>query len=74
MPKRIYVGNLPREMTERELLNTFSKFGKVESVELSGGSAVVTMESGSKDAIFSLHQKEMDGRKISVRESRTTRR
>ena len=66
MPKRIYVGNLPRTITKRELTKVFNKYGTVESVTLTSGSAVVVMTSGGDTAITSLHQKDMGGRTISV--------
>lgn len=66
MPKRIYVGNLPRTITSRDLSKAFSRYGTVESVNLTAGSAVIVMTSGGDTAIKSLHQTDMGGRTVSV--------
>ena len=77
MPKRIYVGNLPPSTTERDVRQLFSRFGSVESVELSvdprtgqlKGFGFVEMETGADEAIRNLNQKELDGKKLNVNEA-----
>ncbi|MDP3878883.1 MAG: RNA-binding protein [Dehalococcoidales bacterium] len=77
---KIYVGNLPFDVTEDELTAEFSNYGKVESVaipsdRLSGrprGFAFVEMASSSEAeaAIAGLNGKTLKDRTIVVNESR----
>ena len=71
MSKRIYVGNLQKSITQDALVKMFGKYGEIERVELSTGSAVVVMADGSKKAIQALHQKRVDGIRIIVKEETT---
>ena len=66
MEKRLYVTNLPKTATVRDLTRAFSAYGTVESVNITAGSAVVTMSSGGDTAINALDKTEMGGRRISV--------
>ena len=78
--KKLYVGNLPFEMTEDELGNEFSKFGTVTEVKIitdrdtgrSRGFAFVSMENDSDadSAIASLNNQDLGGRKAMVNEAR----
>ncbi len=69
MSKRIYVENLPGTFTDRQVKELFGKYGQVTKVEFSrDGSVAVEMESGADEAMKSLHQKDMDGRAINVRD------
>lgn len=77
MGKKIYVGNLPFEVKEEEIVDLFSKFGKVESVQLavdreSGrqrGYGFVEMKEGGAKAVKALHRKQdWDGRSLKVSE------
>ena len=75
MPKRIYVGNLPFDTTEREVKEMFSKFGTVTDVDLESyhGSgqrvmkAVVTMNSGAEAALRNLRDKSIKGLRITLK-------
>lgn len=80
----IYVGNLPKEYTEEELLSTFSSIGDVEKVRIlksrdtgeSLGVGFVTMknsEDGEK-AIRELDGQKIGDRTISVDKARHRRR
>ena len=85
MAKKIYVGNLSYSTTEETLRNQFSQFGQVESVSIimdkftnkSKGFGFVEMagEKEADEAIATLNQKEIDGRKVrvSVAEERKSR-
>lgn len=85
MAKKIYIGNLSYSTTEDTLRNQFSQFGQVESVSIimdkftnkSKGFGFVEMtdEKEADDAIATLNQKEIDGRKVrvSVAEERKSR-
>ncbi|MBP5587360.1 MAG: RNA-binding protein [Treponema sp.] len=76
MAKKIYIGNLSYSTTEDTLRNQFSQFGQVESVSIimdkftnkSKGFGFVEMtdEKEADDAIATLNQKEIDGRKVRV--------
>jgi len=76
MAKKIYVGNLNYSTTDETLRNQFSQFGQVESVSIimdrvtgkSKGFAFVEMtdEKDAENAISTLNQKEIDGRKVRV--------
>lgn len=74
--RRLYVGNIPRTVSNEELTNIFGEHGSVEKAEVmydkySGRSrrfAFVTMTTidDANAAIEKLNEKEMDGRKIKV--------
>lgn len=79
MAKKIYVGNLSYSTTEETLRNQFSQFGEVVSVAIimdkmtnrSKGFGFVEMaeDAAAADAISTLNQKEIDGRKVRVNEA-----
>lgn len=76
----IYVGNLSYEVSDSDLQNTFSQFGKVTSAKVirdmysgkSKGFGFVEMESKSEaeSAISSLNGTDLKGRNITVNEAR----
>jgi len=76
----IYVGNLPHEVTEAELLEAFQAFGEVASAkiitdQLSGesrGFAFVEMptDDEAEKAITGLNGKDMKGRTLNVNKAR----
>ena len=76
----IYVGNLPREVTEDDLLEAFEEFGQVESVKIitergsgeSRGFGFVEMpaEAEAQSAINGLNGKELKGGTLKVNEAR----
>ncbi|MCJ2556685.1 MAG: RNA-binding protein [Candidatus Thermoplasmatota archaeon] len=76
----IYVGNLPHEVTETELLEAFQAFGEVASAkiitdQLSGesrGFAFVEMptDDEAEKAITGLNGKDMKGRTLNVNKAR----
>ncbi len=76
----IYVGNLPREVTEDDLLEAFKEFGQVESVKIitergsgqSRGFGFVEMpaEAEAQSAINGLNGKELKGETLNVNEAR----
>ena len=78
MSTNIYVGNLPFSSTEDEIHNIFSAYGTVEKVNLimdreTGrlrGFGFVEMSSGGNEAIAALDQCELNGRALSVNETR----
>ncbi len=80
MSMKLYVGNLPHQMTEQELQTLFSEAGNVSSAKIitdrySGqprGFAFVEMETkieGQK-AISMLNKREVDGRTLAVNEAK----
>jgi RNA recognition motif-containing protein len=78
MSTNIYVGNLPFSTTADEILELFSAYGTVESVNLitdhetgqSRGFGFVEMASGGREAIAGLDQRDMGGRALTVNEAR----
>ncbi|MFQ6128198.1 MAG: RNA recognition motif domain-containing protein [Thermoplasmata archaeon] len=79
----IYVGNLPREVTENELREAFEAFGEVASAKiitdkLSGvsrgfGFVEMPVESEAQEAITGLNGKELKGRTLAVDKARPRR-
>ena len=78
--KKLYVGNLTYRMSSSELEQLFSQYGSVQSAEVisdrdtgrSKGFGFVEMstEAEAKAAIDSLHDQEVDGRRLTVNEAR----
>ena len=77
--KKIYAGNLPTDMTERELTEIFSAHGKVRSIKLahdvfSGkckGFGFIEMEGHeARAAIAALNGKDVRGNMLRVNEER----
>jgi RNA recognition motif-containing protein len=74
MSTNIYVGNLPFSATAEAIQDLFSPYGAVESVNLitdreTGrlrGFGFVEMSSGANEAIAALHEKDLDGRTLTV--------
>lgn len=74
--KKLYVGNLPYEVTEEELKSHFGEFGAVESVKIitdretqrSKGFGFIEMDSedGAQKAIEGLNGKELFGRPLKI--------
>ena len=77
---KIYVGNLPREITDDDLNQAFAAFGRVESAVVikdkfsgeSRGFGFVEMLSSSEaqSAIAGMNGKELKGRALNVNEAR----
>jgi RNA recognition motif-containing protein len=80
MGKRLFVGNLPHQASSNDLNQLFSEFGTVQSVEVmqgrdarrNKGFAFVEMDSEAEAqaAIQGLHDREIDGRRLTVDEAR----
>ncbi len=78
MSTNIFVGNLPFSATEEEIRDLFSANGTVESVklitELETGRlrwfGFVEMASGGSEAIAALHEKDLDGRNLTVNKAK----
>ena len=76
---KIYVGNLPFSVDEEALKNLFSEYN-VEEVNLikdkfSGrskgfGFVTITDDEAAKKAISEMHEKEVEGRKLTVNEAK----
>ena len=77
---KIYLGNLPYEVTEEDLRTALSQFGQVDSVTIitdkySGrskgfGFAEMASRTEGQAAIDSLNGKELKGRALNVNEAR----
>lgn len=80
MGKKLYVGNLSYGVTNATLEELFSPFGQVRSAEViqdrdtqrSKGFGFVEMadDEGARQAIAGLHEKEHEGRPLTVNEAR----
>jgi RNA recognition motif-containing protein len=80
MNLKLYVGNLAFSTEESAIQNLFAQAGPVQSVSLvrdratgqSRGFAFVEMatEEGARAAIEQFHQKDLDGRRLTVNEAR----
>ena len=76
---KIYVGNLPFSIDEEGLKNLFSEYNTEEITlikdKFSGrskgfGFVTIADDEVAKKAISELHEKEVDGRKLTVNEAR----
>jgi RNA recognition motif-containing protein len=79
MPMRIYVGNLPYNMTQAELSGLFEPFGEIGTTTIvtdkySGrsrgfGFVEMTVRNEAQKAIAELDGKDIQGRKLKVSEA-----
>ena len=84
MNKRLYVGNLAKEVTENDLTHNFSTIGKVTSVVIikdrysnqSKGFGFIEMETeeDARKAIAQFNGGELQGKNITVSEAREPRK
>lgn len=80
MAMKLYVGNLSYSVTSSQLEEMFAEFGAVRSAQViqdrdtgrSKGFGFVEMsdDNAARDAINALHEKEVDGRSLTVNEAR----
>jgi len=80
MASRLYVGNLPYNFTSQDLQKLFGQHGVVRSAEVimdrmtgrSRGFGFVEMDSdaASQQAIAALHERDVEGRRMTVNEAR----
>ena len=80
MGKKLYVGNLTYSVSSSDLEQLFSQFGTVQSAQViqdrdtgrSKGFGFVEMadDNAAREAINALHDKEHDGRPLTVNEAR----
>jgi RNA recognition motif-containing protein len=78
--KKLYVGNLTYQVSESDLEQLFSQFGTVQSVQViqdratgrSKGFGFVEMDTDAQAqaAIQGLHEREHDGRRLTVNEAK----
>ncbi|MFP4368510.1 MAG: RNA recognition motif domain-containing protein [Candidatus Kapaibacterium sp.] len=76
---KIFVGNLPNELTEEELNSHFKGFGEIKSLKIitdrdtgkSRGFGFIEMpENAGRKAIQDLNETEIQGRQITVNEAK----
>ena len=80
MGKRLFVGNLPQQVSSADLNQMFSEFGTVQSVEImqgrdsrrNKGFGFVEMDSDAEAqaAIQGLLDREIDGRRLTIDEAK----
>src|SRR6516165_9258103 len=78
--KRLFVGNLPHQVGSADLSQIFSEFGTVQSVEIMPGRGAgrkkgfgfveMDSEAEAQAAIQGLHDRDIDGRRLTVDEAR----
>jgi RNA recognition motif-containing protein len=75
---KLYVGNLPNNMTEDELTSEFEEYGEIQSLKIitdrdtgkSRGFGFIEMpDNAGRKAIQELNETEMQGRQITVNEA-----
>ena len=75
---KLYVGNLPWSVDNSKLEELFSEFGDVKSANVitdrvtkkSRGFGFVELESGGPEAIESINDFDLEGRKLNVNEAK----
>ena len=75
---KLYVGNLPWSVDNSQLEELFSEFGSVISANVltdrdskrSRGFGFVELESGGPEAIETMNDSELEGRKLTVNEAK----
>lgn len=75
---KLYVGNLPWSVDNSKLEELFSEFGAVKSANVitdrvtkkSRGFGFVELESGGPEAIESMNDFDLEGRKLNVNEAK----
>ena len=75
---KLYVGNLPWSIGDKELEDLFSSYGTVTSANVitdrdtkrSRGFGFVELDSGGSEAIEAMNESEVEGRKVIVNEAR----
>lgn len=75
---KLYVGNLPYDTTEDQLIDVFSEYGEVVSAQImidretnrSRGFGFIEMKTGSQEAIEALNGQDFQGRSLTVNEAR----
>ena len=75
---KLYVGNLPWSVDNSKLEELFSEFGNVKSANVitdrvtkkSRGFGFVELESGGPEAIESMNDFDLEGRKLNVNEAK----
>jgi cold-inducible RNA-binding protein len=79
MSKKLFVGNLSFQTTERDITSTFEQCGPVESVSIitdrdtgrsKGFGFVVMEEEGANKAIAALNGSQLNGRALTVNEAK----
>ena len=82
MPRKLYVGNLTKDVTEKDIKELFAEYGKVESVEIlrdkdsqeTLGYGFVEMDANqANDARIALNGHELKGIFIIVKKARMRR-
>lgn len=80
MSKKVYVGNLPFNMTQKELQELFATYGEIEEAVVisdkysgrSKGFGFITFkdDAAAQKAVAEMNGKEVDGRALKVNEAR----
>ncbi|KAI8608396.1 hypothetical protein BC830DRAFT_961089 [Chytriomyces sp. MP71] len=73
--KRVYVGKLPRDVTEKELRRLFDEFGRIKEIRVLVGFAFVEYDDArdARDAVEKLDNSRFLGERITVEPSKVQR-
>jgi len=73
---RVYIGNMPNGVRERDLESFFKKFGKPNDFLIKAGFGFVEFDDyrDADDAVYELNGKELMGQRVSIEHARGTRR
>jgi len=73
---RVYIGNMPSGVRERDLERFFKKYGKPNDFLIKQGFGFVEFDDhrDADDAVYDLNGKELLGQRVSVEHARGTRR
>src|ERR1700744_1985585 len=76
MATRLFIGNLPRQVSDAELEGLFAEFGTVQSVEIMRdretgtgkgfGFVEMASDADAQAAIKGMQEREVDGKKLTV--------
>lgn len=74
MSRRLYVGNLPRDVRESEIEDLFEKYGRIDDIDLKGARGFAFLEfrdvRDAEDAVRGRDGYKFDGRRLRVEFSR----
>ena len=71
---KVYLGNLDHKITDEEIIENFSRYGDIQSVDIKAGDGFgfirfKTLE-GAQKAIDAMNGKELHGRTLKVEDAR----
>ena len=73
---RLYIGNLPRRVEERDVKKFFREYGRIRSVDIKNGYGFVEIDDrrDAEDAIHDLDGSKLHGERVTVEMARSNAR